>query len=119
MLKVRLRVLSFFIFLFFFLFSCSSQQAQTYDLKFNTRLLDGKKVKIVFRVSCDKKSSIIELNKEVKKIKYALSIVFSKITSKEIQSKKSESTKNSLFRILEKNFKIKPQKIEIIKLTLY
>ncbi|WP_300455372.1 hypothetical protein [Desulfobacula sp.] len=86
----------------FFLFACDSPQVFIFD--FDTRLSDGKKMEVIYEIYFEDNASVNKLKKNMDKIEYALTMVFSKTSSKDLTNKSRIRLKNSLVIILEKHF---------------
>lgn len=85
----------------------------TTELHFDSKLADGKKVELVYEVSFEQKSSCVKLQKDYKKIRYALSMIFLQVHSKELVKNGERKVRNSLLIILKKHFSKKVIDVQV------
>jgi hypothetical protein len=118
-LRDNLHVL-IFIFALFFLLACIAPQ--TFVFSFDSRLSDGKKIELIYEIDLDDKASVKKFNKNIDKIQYALTMIFSKTSSQDLIAKNESrlkiTLKNTLLIILEKYFKGNVNDVRIINFII-
>ncbi len=87
-----------------FISACDSTHTYTYTLNLNSRLADGKKILLAYEIDFDNKSSLKKMENDIDKIRYALTMVFSQVNSKEIENNHEMRSENALSIILKKYF---------------
>ncbi len=91
------------------MYSCSS--SETYKFDYKSRLADGGMINLTFEVDFYDPGDVEKFKKNLHKVKYALTLVFSRVTTDELSSSGEVRVRNTLRLIIKNQLKKKTRAI--------